>query len=186
MRIIVAVTGASGVRVGVRVAQWLLARPEHETHVILTKAARRIAEIEDGALPDLGPRVYEEDDFEAPLASGSFMAGAMVVAPCSMRTLAALAHGYQESLVARAGDIMLKMRRPLVVAPRETPLSLPVVENMAALLRAGATIAPPMLAFYHQPRSVADMVDFAAGKILDAVGLDNDLYARWGASKETP
>lgn len=179
MKLIVGISGASGVAIGCRMVEWLRERGEHDVHVIVTRAARRIMAIEMGREPDLG-RAYGEDDFESPLASSSFMADAMLVAPCSMKTLAGLAQGLQETLLVRAGDIMLKMRRPLAVLPRETPLSLPVVENMAALLRAGAIVAPPMLAFYQNPKRIEDMVDFAVGKALDAVGVENDLYKRWG------
>lgn len=179
MKIIVGISGASGVAIGARMVQWLRERTNHGVHVILTRAAREIMGIEMGAAPDLGP-VHEEDDFASPLASSSFMADAMLVAPCSMKTLAGIAHGYQSTLLVRAADIMLKMRRPLVLLPRETPLSLPVAENMAAAIRAGAVVLPPMLAFYHEPQSVQDMVDFVVGKALDAAGVDNDLYKRWG------
>jgi len=180
MRIIVGVCGASGAAMGVRLIEWLRAQGEHEVHAIVTDAAWRILEIENGARPDLGEPLYGEDDFECVLASSSFRPDAMAVIPCSMKTLAGLARGDQGSLIVRAGDIMLRMRRPLVVVPRETPLSLPAVENMAALLRAGAVVLPPVLAFYHRPQTVQHMVDFVVGKTLDALGIDNDLYARWG------
>ena len=172
MRIIVGVTGASGVAMGGRLVECLVDSGEHDVHVVLTRAARRLFEIEEGAAPEFGAPTYAED--------------AMVVAPCSMKTLAALAHGFQTNLLARAGDIALKMRRPLVVVPRETPLSLPVVENMAALLRAGAVVLPPSLALYPRPRTVADMVDFVVGKVLDVLGIRNELYRRWAADEETP
>ena len=186
MRIIVGVTGASGVAMGGRLVECLVDSGEHDVHVVLTRAARRLFEIEEGAAPEFGAPTYAEDDMEAPLASSSFCPDAMVVAPCSMKTLAALAHGFQTNLLARAGDIALKMRRPLVVVPRETPLSLPVVENMAALLRAGAVVLPPSLALYPRPRTVADMVDFVVGKVLDVLGIRNELYRRWAADEETP
>jgi len=182
MRIIVGVSGASGVVMGWRLIDYLLGRGEHEVHVIVTSAARRISEIEMGGAPDVAAPVYGEDDMDSPLASGSFRADAMVVAPCSMKTLAGLASGFQDTLLIRAGDIALRMRRPLVVVPRETPLSLPAVENMAALLRAGAVVLPPCPAFYPGPQSVGDIVDFIVGRILDVLGIENDLYVRWGAS----
>ena len=162
----------------------LLRTGEHDVHLILTRAARRLFEIEEGAVPEFDTPTYDDDDMEAPLASGSFRPDAMVVAPCSMKTLAALAHGFQMNLLTRAGDIALKMRRPLVVVPRETPLSLPVVENMAALLRAGAVVLPPSLALYPKPKTVEDMVDFVVGKVLDVLGIANDLYRRWAAEEE--
>ena len=178
MDIIVGISGASGVAIGVRAVQWLREQTDHRVHLIATRAARQIMRIEMGEAPDLGP-AYEEDDFSSPLASSSFMADAMLVAPCSMKTLAGLVHGFQETLLIRAGDIMLKVRRPLVLMPRETPLSLPAAENMAAAIRAGAIVLPPMLAFYHGPQSVQDMVDFSVGKALDALGVPNGLYKRW-------
>ena len=182
MKIVVGISGASGVAMGVRLVEWLCQRDEHQTYAVVTDAAWRILEIETGDRPDLGVPVYGEADFESALASSSFLVDAMAVIPCSMRTLAGLAHGTQETLLTRAGDIMLRMRRPLVVVPRETPLSLPAVENMAALLRAGAVVLPPVLGFYHRPGTVQDMIDFVVGKALDALGIDNDLYTRWGSA----
>jgi 4-hydroxy-3-polyprenylbenzoate decarboxylase len=163
-----------------RLIEWLRARPEHSVHAIVTDAAWRVFHVETGGHPDLGVPVYAENDFDAPLASSSFLPDAMAVIPCSMRTLAGLARAENATLVMRAGDILLRLRRPLVVVPRETPLSLPAIENMAALARSGAVILPPVLAFYHRPASVQDQVDFVVGKVLDALGIGNDLYQRWG------
>jgi len=182
MKVIVGVCGASGASMGLRLVRWLRERKEFETHVILTRAARRLVEIETGAPPEIEAPVHDEDDFESPLASSSFRPDAMAILPCSLKTLAGLAHGENSTLTMRAGDIMLRLRRPLVVVPRETPLSLPAVENMAALLRAGAVVLPPVVGFYHRPRTLDDMVDFIVGKTLDAMGIDNDLFKRWGES----
>jgi len=180
MRIVVGICGASGAGMGFRLIEWLRGRKEHEVFAVITDAAWRIVEIETGARPDPGVPVFGERDFECRLASSSFRPEAMAVLPCSMRTLAGLARGANETLLQRTGDVLLRLHRPLVVVPRETPLSLPAVENMAALLRAGAVVLPPVLSFYHKPRTVSDMVDFVVGKVLDALGIDNDLYARWG------
>lgn len=179
MKLIVGICGASGASMGLRLVEWLRAREEFDTHVILTSAARRIIEIETGSAPEVGAPLYEEGDFESPLASSSFRPDAMAILPCSLKTLAGLARAENSTLTMRAGDIMLRLRRPLVVAPRDTPLSLPAVENMAALLRAGAVVLPPVVAFYHEPHTLEDMVDFIVGKTLDAMGIDNDLFKRW-------
>jgi 4-hydroxy-3-polyprenylbenzoate decarboxylase len=119
----------------------------------------------------------------APLASSSRAPQAMVVAPCSMKTLAAIAHGYAEDLVGRVADIMLRMNRPLILMPRETPLSLSAIENMRQAKLSGALILPPVVAYYFQPSSVQDLTDFFVGKVLDLLNLEHDLYQRWGEGR---
>jgi flavin prenyltransferase len=179
MRIIVAVTGASGVIVGYRLIHWL-ANAGHEVFAMETRAARQVAAVE---APDVGcPRgvpLFAEDDLMAPMNSSSFLFDAVVVAPCSLKTLACIATGLASSLVARVADTALRTGRNLIVAPRETPLSASALENMLRLRRDGAIIAPLMVSFYHQPRSVEDMTAFCVGKLLDLLGLENDLYHRW-------
>ena len=124
--------------------------------------------------------VFGREDWMAPLASGSNPADAMVVCPCSMGTLAAIAAGLADNLIERAADVMLKERRPLVLVPRETPLSVIHLENMLRVARAGAAIVPPSPGFYTRPASVADMVDFVVARVLDQLGVPHALVARWG------
>jgi len=118
-------------------------------------------------------------DVGAPIASGSFRADAMIVAPCSIKTLSGIASSYADNLLLRAADVMLKERRRLVIVPRETPMSLPQLRNMVLCAEAGAMILPAMPAFYQQPKTIDDLADFIAGKILSALGFDHDLYQPW-------
>lgn len=180
MRGIVGIAGASGAVIGVRLIEELLER-KWEVHCVVTGSGWEVIRHELGSrfkLPK-GARSHKEKDPRSPLNSGSFRADAMAVAPCSMKTLSALASGYADNLLVRAADGMLRFGRPLVVVPRETPLSLSALENMASLRRGGAIILPPMAAYYHRPKTVADMTDFFVGKILDALDIPNDLYKRW-------
>ena len=178
MKIILGITGASGVCLGVRLVEALR---DHDVSVIVTKAAWQIMDHEMDSRPAFeGATLYAEDDFSAPCASGSSHFDAMAVIPCSMKTLAGIAHGYSATLVMRAADNALRTNRRLVLVPRETPLSLPALENMAHLRAAGAIILPPVLAFYHQPKTIADIMNYVVGKTLDAMGIDNDLFTRWG------
>jgi len=183
-RITLAITGASGVRYGLRLAEILA---DHELHLVVTEAAKTVIAHEigdvDKVLADLdrlGCR-YEETDIDAPPASGSFDVAAMIICPCSMKTLAAVAHGYAHNLVARAADVMIKEGRPLVLVPRETPLSAIHLENMLALARLGVRIVPAMPGFYHQPRTMDHLTDFVVGKVLDQLPqVAHTLYRRWG------
>lgn len=178
MRIVVGITGASGVRLGVRLVQALKG---HEVHAIISDQAWKLMDIELGKRPAFkGVTVLGEKDFEAPVSSGSFLFDGMAVAPCSMKTLAGIANGYADTLIIRTADNALRIGKRLVVVPRETPLSLSALENMVKLRSAGAIILPPILAFYNQPRTVDDLVDYVVGKVLDSLGIDNHLYRRWG------
>lgn len=183
MHIAVAMCGASGAPVGVRLLQ-ALDDMGHEVSLIVTPEGQRLVHLEapGAALP--AARRYRHDDFESPLASSSRAPEAMVVCPCSMRTLAAIAHGLSDNLVTRCADNVLRLNRPLVLVPRETPLSLAALDNMRAAKTAGAFIVPPMLTFYFRPDTLADATDFVVGKVLDCLGLPNDLYRRWGMEDE--
>ncbi len=123
---------------------------------------------------------YDEDNMYAPIASGSVRVDAMIVIPCSMKTLSAIAQGYASTLIERAADVTLKEQRKLIVVPRETPLSAIHLRNMLALAELGCHIIPAMPAFYHRPKHISDMVDFIAGRVLDSLGIENDLSRRWG------
>ncbi|MDD5111031.1 MAG: UbiX family flavin prenyltransferase [Candidatus Altiarchaeota archaeon] len=185
MKIAVAITGASGIIIGRRLVEELVKR-KHEVHLIISKGAREVARYEDNTdlkkAEKAASRLYDEKDMAAPLASSSFAIDAMVVAPCSLKTLSGIANGYADSLITRAAENCLKMNWKLVVCPRDTPLSLPALENMVKLKTAGALIVPPNMAYYHKPKTVDDVTDFFVGKILDALEMGHNLYKKWGNS----
>ena len=128
----------------------------------------------------LATKTYENTDFFAPFASGSFKTGGMVIIPCSMKTLAGIASGYSDNLLLRSADVCLKERRKLVLVTRETPLSYIHIKNMKKVTKTGAIVVPPVLSFYSKPKSVDDMINFVLGKVLDVLGVENELYERWG------
>jgi 4-hydroxy-3-polyprenylbenzoate decarboxylase len=125
-------------------------------------------------------RYFEEENLYAPIASGSSKVDAMIVIPCTMKTLASIAHGFASNLIERAADVMLKEKRKLIIVPRETPLSAVHLRNMLNLAELGCHIIPAMPAFYHHPKKIEDMVDFIVGRVMDSLGLENDLSPRWG------
>lgn len=192
-----ALTGASGMAYGLRLLECLLAA-DLDVHLLVSQAAHVVAKQELGiALParasdlerqlveGLGARdgqlrVYGREDWYAPVASGSNAADAMVVCPCSMRTLAAIAHGLADSLIERAADVMLKEQRKLILVPRETPFSALHLENMLRLARMNAVILPANPGFYHHPQSIESLIDFVVARILDQLGVQHALVARWG------
>lgn len=193
-----ALTGASGAVYGLRLLGCLLAAGE-TVHAMVSDAARAVLEIEDGVhLPGdnaalaaalrerLGVaqgtlHVHGRDEWTAPVASGSNAPRALVVCPCSMGTLAAIAAGASNNLIERAADVALKERRQLILVPRETPLSAIHLENMLKLARLGVTILPASPGFYHRPASLEQLVDFVVARVLDALGVPQQLVARWGA-----
>lgn len=191
--LVLAMTGASGAPYAVRLLQ-VLARLGRTVHLTISASAAEVMREEMGLsvsitrfdpsiFGDLGPgRViyHHHADFSAGIASGSFRTGGMVVAPCSMSTLASIAHGITTNLATRAADVHLKERRRLILVPRETPLSLVHLENMAAVTRAGAIVLPAMPGWYHRPRSLDDLIDFMVARICDQLGVENDLAGRWG------
>jgi flavin prenyltransferase len=183
VRLIVGMTGATGAVLGVRLLERLSTVPEVETHLVISRWARSTIELETGlsvrevgALADV---VYSPDDQGAAISSGSFRVDGMVIVPCSMKTLAGIRAGYANSLVGRAADVMLKERRPLVLVPRETPLSEIHLENMLALARMGVRIVPPMPAFYQRPSTVDEVVDHIAIRVLDQLDLPVPEASRW-------
>jgi 4-hydroxy-3-polyprenylbenzoate decarboxylase len=150
-------------------------------HLILSQGAEAVIDYELAAGISLpANHRWRTNDLAAPIASSSRAPDAMVVAPCSMKTLSAIAHGYAADLIVRTAEIMLRMARPLILMPRETPLSLPAIENMRLAKLAGAIILPPMVAYYPRPQTVDDITDFFAGKVLDLLALEHGLYRRWG------
>lgn len=182
MQLIVAITGSSGVVYGVRLLE-ACKKLGVETELIISNAAETLLKLELGKsvkdIQKLVTRSYSPDDLTAPLASGSYRVEGMVIAPCSMRTLGAIASGISDNLITRAADVTLKQNRPLVLVPRETPLNLIHLENMAKLKRAGATILPAAPAFYHKPEKISDLVDFIVGRILEMFGVEHKLYQTW-------
>ena len=186
MRIVLAISGASGAVYGLTALR-TLHRLKVETHLILSTWAQKTLEMETACSLEqavaLADYCYPYDDLSAPVASGSFIHQGMIVAPCSMKTLAAVACGYTDNLITRAADVTLKERRPLVLMPRETPLNAIHLENMLRLARLGVIIAPPVPSFYQRPHSVQDLVDQTVGRLLDLLGIENDLVRRWGENR---
>jgi len=180
--VVVGISGASGVVYGIRLLA-VLAEMGWTTHLVMTEAARKIIEIETEESPIevemMADRVYSARDFTASIASGSNIFDAMVVAPCSMRTLAGIAGGVSDTLITRAADVCLKERRRLILVTREAPLNLVHLKNMVAATEAGAIILPPCPGFYSKPESVEEMVDAVVGRVLDLLGAEHDLYKRW-------
>ena len=185
-RIIVGISGASGAVYGVRLLQVLRALPGVEIHLSVSDAGwinlRHELSLEREAVAALAHRLHEARDIGAAIASGSFQSQAMVIAPCSMRTLAAVAHGLADNLITRAADVMLKERRRLVLLARETPLNLAHLRNMLSVTEMGAIVFPPVPAFYQRPQSVAEIVDHTVARVMDLLDLPNPpatLAPRW-------
>lgn len=182
-RLIVALSGSSGPHYGVRLLEVLRAHTGVETHLILTAAARKTIEYEMGKDPQavaaLAHTLYDEKNIAASIASGTYVTNGMVVAPCSIKTLSAIAHSFADTLVTRAADVCLKERRKLVLVVRETPLHAGHLRLMLRATEAGAVILPPMPAFYHRPKTIEEIVDHTIVKILDQFGIHLDLIQRW-------
>ncbi|KXB04978.1 hypothetical protein AKJ48_00585 [candidate division MSBL1 archaeon SCGC-AAA261O19] len=182
MRLVVGITGCSGVVYGVRFLE-ACRDLDVETDLIVSPAAEEIMSFEvDEDLEDvrsLAARSYDYDELDASISSGSTRTDGMAIIPCSMKTLGAVASGVSDNLVTRSADVTLKEGRPLVVVPRETPLNLIHLENMGKLDRAGATILPAMPGFYHDPQTIDDLIDFIVGRILDQFDVEHQLYQRW-------
>lgn len=182
-RLIVCMTGATGAIYGVRLLEALRHMPV-ETHLVVSRWAETTIAAETEwkvrQVRELADASYDEDDLTAPLANGSFSTAAMIVAPCSMHTLAAVANGIAGNLIQRAAEVHLQERRKLVLLVRESPMSVIHLENMLRVARAGAIIAPPVPAFYARLESLDDMVDHTVGRVLDLVGVEHHLVRRWG------
>jgi 4-hydroxy-3-polyprenylbenzoate decarboxylase len=197
--LVLAMTGASGAVYGIRLLEFFL-RAERTVHLTLSPAAAEVIEHELGGKIDinnfrvqelLDPTVCQEAhrityhhyrDFRAGIASGSFLTAGMVICPCSMGTVAAVAHGLSQNLIHRAADVHLKERRPLILVPRETPLHLVQLRNLTACAESGAVVLPAMPAFYVRPKSLEDAVGFVVGRICDQLHIEHSLLRRWGES----
>jgi 4-hydroxy-3-polyprenylbenzoate decarboxylase len=194
----VAITGGSGAPYALRLLHVLLGAG-HEVHLVISPAGETVLQVESGLKLGKTPRekaaviatavetehaarlrVFDPTNLAAPISSGSFPCAGMVIVPCSTGTLGRIANGISSNLIERAADVMLKERRRLVVVPRETPLNEIHLRNMLTLRQAGADILPAMPAFYHKPRHISDLVDMIVGRVLDRLGVENELFHRWG------
>lgn len=187
-RIIVAVTGASGAIYGARALQLLHGVPDVETHAIVTTGARKTlayeTDVDPVQLTELADVVHRENDLAASISSGSFRTDGMIVAPCSIKTLSGIANCYDDNLVVRAADVVLKERRRLVLLVRETPLHLSHLRLMTEVTSAGGIVVPPVPAFYNRPESVDDIVDQTVVRVLDLFDLDVGGITRWAGGRE--
>ncbi len=179
MDVIVAVTGASGTVIAKRVLEGLKSQKKH---LIMTDPARQVAKLEGidpCELEELADKVHDPTDMTSPLASSSGKWRSMAIVPATMRSMASIANGLTDDLVTRAADNVLRLGGCLAIAPRETPFSLSAIENMRSLKLAGAHIVPPVMAYYYKPETLDDATCFFAGKVLDCLKIDHQLYARW-------
>ena len=176
------VTGASGVVYGLTLLKTLRVM-RIESHLIVSKSAELVINEEmnagSGAFKELATRWYDETDLAAPLSSGSYRTDGMVIAPCSMKTVAGIANGYSDNLILRAADVTIKQGRKLILVPRESPLSRIHLRNLSTLAGDGVIILPASPGFYHHPKTIDDLVGFVVGKILDLLNIDHKLYVRW-------
>lgn len=181
--LVVGISGASGVIYGIRLLEVLREDTDITVHLVVSEPAKQIIGIEtDYSITDveaMADHLWNEQEFTAPIASGSHKTAGMVVVPCSMKTLAGIANGFSDTLIGRSADICLKEDRRLVLVPRETPLSLIDLENMVKVRRAGAAVLPACPGLYPKPQSVDEMIDFIVGRVLDLLDIEHGLYRRW-------
>jgi 4-hydroxy-3-polyprenylbenzoate decarboxylase len=184
MRLVIGMTGSTGVIYGIRMLEVL---KEHnvETHLVITEWAKKCLAMETNRTLDdvkrLATSYSDDSNLAAGISSGTYKTNGMMVIPCSMKTLSSIANGYDETLVARAAGVTLKESRKLVLVPRETPLTAINLENMLKLAKLGVVILPPVPGFYTKPKSIDELIDHTIGKCLDQFNIENDLYKRWGA-----
>jgi 4-hydroxy-3-polyprenylbenzoate decarboxylase len=187
-QLIIGIAGASGVIYGVRLLQWVRDRG-YETHLIMSEAGKQNLRIETNTSPDqvaaLADVVYDNRDVGGALASGSFITSAMVIVPCTIKTLSGIANSYTDNLLVRAADVTLKERRKLVLVVRETPLHIGHLRLMTMAAEMGAHILPPVPSFYHHPRTIDDIINQTIGKIFDYLGIPHDLFERWGEGESS-
>jgi 4-hydroxy-3-polyprenylbenzoate decarboxylase len=183
MLLVVGITGASGVIYGIRLLEVLSANNAVETHLVVSKAGAQNIEYETDwnleQVTALADFYYNIDDYGAALASGSFKRDGMIIVPCSMKTLSAVANSYTDNLLIRAADVTLKERKRLILLVRETPLHLGHLRNMEKVTEMGAVVLPPVPAFYHRPQTIQEVIDQTIGKVLDILDIDHNLFPRW-------
>jgi 4-hydroxy-3-polyprenylbenzoate decarboxylase len=188
-RIVIGISGASGVTYGVRMLD-VLRKTDFETHLIISNAGRLNIEIETSYRPAeveaMADFVYDHKDLAAALASGSFLTEGMVVIPCTIKSLSGIANSYNENLLVRAADVTLKEKRKLVLVVRETPLHIGHLRLMTLAAEMGAHILPPVPSFYHRPKTIDDIIDQTIGKVFDYIGIEHDLFNRWGEAEKDP
>ena len=181
-RLIVAISGASGVQYGLRLVELLIANGD-EVDLVVSESARKVMDLEIDFDPNpiinSATQIYDTNDIGAKIASGTHPSDGMIIVPCSTKTLAAVATGYSQNLIHRAADCMLKENKPLVLVLRETPLSLIHIQNMLTVKQAGGTILPASPGFYYKPKSVGDVIDFIVGKILNYFKIEHELFKPW-------
>jgi 4-hydroxy-3-polyprenylbenzoate decarboxylase len=184
-RLIIGISGASGVIYGIRLLEILQAVEQVETHLVMSRAAGITIGLETDYTTDqiksLADKVYRFQDIAAAISSGSFKTAGMIVIPCSMKTLAGIAYSFSDNLLLRAADVVLKDRRPLIIVPRETPLHLGHLRMMTQVTEMGAVIVPPMPAFYHRPQTIDEIINQTVNRVLDLVDVElpQDLFTRW-------
>jgi len=187
MRLIVGISGASGVIYGIRMLEVLQDYPDVETHLVLSNGGKlNIALETDWEVADvegLADEVHSHKNLAATIASGSFNTGGMVVAPCSMKTLSGIVHSYADTLIVRAADVVLKERRKLVLMPRETPLHTGHCKLLLEAAQLGALLAPPMPALYNDPKTIDDLINHNVGRVLDLFDVDNSIVKRWAGAQ---
>ena len=187
MKIIVAITGSSGVLYGIRMLE-ILQKLGINTHLVLSDWGEKNIRIETSKTVDyvrsLSSITYDNSNMAAPISSGSFQIDGMAIVPCSMKTVSSIANGYDDNLISRAAGVCIKESRKLVLVPRETPLSAIHLQNMLRLCKIGVVILPAMPGFYHKPRSIEDLMDHLVGKILDQFRIEHNIFKRWGEMDE--
>lgn len=186
MKLVIGISGATGAIYGIRILQVLKPIPI-ETHLVLTDSAKRTIEMETDftvkEVESLADYVHDNRDIGAAISSGSFKTDGMIIAPCSIKSLSALANSYNDSLLVRAADVMLKEKRKLVLIPRETPLHAGHLKLLLALAEIGAVLLPPMPAYYHMPKTIDDIINQTVGKALDQFNIEHQLFKRWDGSE---
>jgi 4-hydroxy-3-polyprenylbenzoate decarboxylase len=187
MRLIVGISGASGVIYGIRMLEVLKEHPEVETHLVISNGGKLNIALETGwdvkDVEALADEVHSDQNLAATIASGSFKTGGMVIAPCTMKTLSGVVNSYADTLVVRAADVVMKENRPLVLMPRETPLHAGHCRLLHEATLMGITIAPPMPAFYNNPQTIDDLINHNVGRILDLFDIDNSIVKRWAGAQ---
>lgn len=188
MRLIVAITGGSGVIYGIKMLE-ILKNLELESHLVISKWGDRNIKIETDKtieyVKSLATKCYDNDNMAAAISSGSFKTDGMAIVPCSMKTLSSIASGYDDNLISRSAGVCIKESRRLVIVPRETPLSKIHLGNMIKLVEIGVIILPAMPGFYHRPKSIDDLITHIVGKILDQFGIKHNIFRRWGEAAKS-